>query len=96
MSDWERAARNVFKEVHPQIKLDGCWFHFTQQICSKTQKLGLSQTFKSNHEVAKFTKQLMAIPFLPASLINPKFDFLQIPHEETIQLEKLRKHFLNH
>ena len=38
----------------------------------------------------------MAIPFLPASLIFPTFDFLQMPHEETIQLEKLRKYFKNH
>ena len=32
MSDWETAARNAFKEVHPQMKPFGCWFHFTQRI----------------------------------------------------------------
>ena len=41
MSDWEPAPRNAFKEIYPQMKLYGCWFHFTQRIWAKTQKLGL-------------------------------------------------------
>ena len=33
MSDREPAARNAFKQVHPNIKLYGCWFYFTHKIC---------------------------------------------------------------
>ena len=53
MSDWEPAPRNAFKEIYPQIKIYGCWFHFTQCIWAKTQKLGLTQSFKDNIQVAK-------------------------------------------
>ena len=61
MSDWEPAVRNAFKELHPQMKVYGCWFHITQRICSKTHKLGLSQSFKNNVDIAKLIRQLMAI-----------------------------------
>ena len=96
MSDWEPAARNAIKEVFPHIKVYGCWFHFTQRIWMKTQKLALSQGFRNNHEITKYIKQLMAIPFLPSSLINPTFGFLQIPtleQTEMVKVEKLKKYF---
>ena len=38
------------------IKLYGCWFHFTQRIWLKTQKLGLSDSFESNPEVTKYIR----------------------------------------
>ena len=99
MSDWEPAARNSFKDVFPHIKMYGCWFHFTQRIWMKSQKLGLSQGFINNHEITNYIKQLMAIPFLPASLIHPTFGFLQMPTlevTEMVKLEKLKKYFQKH
>ena len=96
MSDWEPAARNAFKQIYPDIKLYGCWFHFTQRIWLKTQKLGLSESFKSNPEVTKYIRQLMAIPFLPPPLLSPTFNFLQMPSleiPEMLNLEKLKKYF---
>ena len=96
MSDWEPAARIAFRNVYPQMKVYGCWFHFTQQIWMKTQKVGLSENFRDSHEVATFIRQLMAMPFLPASLITPTYNFLQLPtleNPEMIKLEKLKKYF---
>ena len=63
MSDWERASRNAFKDVFPQIRIYGCLFHYTQCIWAKVQKLGLTHGFKSNPEISKFTRLLMALPF---------------------------------
>ena len=63
MSDWEPAARNAFREIYPPMKIYGCWFHFTQRICAKTQKLGLSQSFKNNAQIAKFIRQLWLFHF---------------------------------
>ena len=85
-----------FGNVYPQMRVCGCWFHFTQRIWAKTQKLGLSQSFRNSHVVAKFIRQLMAIPFLPAPLITPTYSFLQLPtleSPEMIKLEKLKKYF---
>ena len=41
MSDWEAAPRNAVKEIYPNVKNYGCWFHFSQRVWQKTQKLGL-------------------------------------------------------
>lgn len=62
MSDWEPAPRNALKEIYPQMKIYGCWFHFTQCVWRKTQKLGLTRSFKDNVQVSKCIRQLMAIP----------------------------------
>ena len=44
MSDWEQAARNGFKTLFNGIKLRGCWFHYTQRIWKKVQKINLAHT----------------------------------------------------
>ena len=96
MSDWEPASRNAFKEIYPQMRIFGCWFHYTQRIWGKTQKLGLSQEFRDNPLVGNFIRHLMAIPFLPASLISPTYTFLQLPTLESttmMKLDKLKKYF---
>ena len=95
MLDWEPASRNAFKEMHP-LRIFGCWFHYTQRIWGKTQKLGLSQEFRDNPLVGNFIRHLMAIPFLPASLISPTYTFLQLPTLESttmMKLDKLKKYF---
>ena len=91
MSDWEPAPRNAFKEIYPQMKLYGCWFHFTQRIGAKTQKLGLTQSFKENVQVSKFIRLLMAIPFLPAALIIPTYSLIETPALPADQMSKLEK-----
>ena len=96
MSDWEDAPRNAFRETYPQVKIYGCWFHFTQRIWAKTQKLGLVEGYGNKREIEKYIKQLMAIPFLPAPLIIPTFNFIPVPeleNSERIKLEKLKKYF---
>ena len=92
MLDWEPAARNAIKEMYPQIAICGCWFHYTQCIWRKIQKLGLSSTFKNDIRVQTFVKQLMAIPFLPASLINPDYSCIQL---EKVKLEQLQNYYKN-
>ena len=96
LSDWESAPRNSFKEIYPNININGCWFHYTQHIWAKVQKLGLTQSFHDNIEITKFVKQLMAIPFLPASLISPTYLFIQAPDlsaKESMKMDKLVKYF---
>ena len=54
VSDWEQAAKNEFKYVYPDTKLNECWFHYTQAIWRKTQKVGLVQSYRQNHEIHSF------------------------------------------
>ena len=94
MSDWEQAAKNAFKYVYPDTKLNGCWFHYTQGIWRRTQKVGLVQSYRQNHELTTFIRYLMAHPFLPLELIHSTYSLLNIPtlaNEETQKLDKLVK-----
>ena len=97
MSDWEPAPRNSMKEEYPNVKIYGCWFHFTQCIWTKTQKLGLVKSFREHQQLATYIRHLMAIPFLPACHILSTFTFLEspttLPAAEEIKLEKLKKYF---
>ena len=96
MSDWEPAPRNALKEIYPQMKIYGCWFHFTQCVWRKTQKLGLTRSFKDNVQVSQFIRQPMVIPFLPAALIIPTYNLIEtpvLPVDLMLKLEKLKKYF---
>ena len=96
ISDWESAPRNAFKTITPNINITGCWFHYTQRIWAKVQKLGLAESFRENNGISQFVRKLMAIPFLPASLISPTFLLIQLPDlppTESMKLEKLVKYF---
>ena len=80
------------------MKVIGCWFHFNQRVWAKTQKLGLSQSFKNNLHIAKFIRQLMAVPFLPAPIIAPTFSLIEVPvlpNEDMPRLEKLKNYLGN-
>ena len=95
-SDWEAASRNAFRITYPQVKTYRCWFHFTQRIWAKTQRLGLAEGYRNKREIEKYIKLLMAVPFLTAPLIIPTFNLIQVPkfeNSEGNKLEKLKKYF---
>ena len=63
------------------------------------QRLGLAKTLKNNDEIQTFVRQLLAIPFLPVSQINPSYSVLQIPIVSAAvknYLEKLQSYYTNH
>ena len=96
MSDWEAAPRNAVKEIYPNVKNYGRWFHFSQRVWQKTQKLGLVETFTENQEFATYVRCLMAIPFLPSDLIQETYNLFKSPDllvANKIQLENLKKYF---
>ena len=41
VGDYERAPRNVFRDMFPQINMSGCLFHYCKAIWSKVKKLNL-------------------------------------------------------
>ena len=81
MSDWEIAPHNAFKDIYPEVHITGCWFHFTQRIWHATQKVRLVRSFNTNEELSTFVRFLMAIPFLPKTLIQPTYRLLNPPME---------------
>ena len=90
-------ATLLFKDIYPDIHITGCWFHFTQRIWHQTQKLGLVQSFNTNEDLSTFVRNLMAIPFLPSTLIRPTYNLLNPPmtlgSAEKDNLDKLKRYF---
>ena len=96
ISDWEPAPRNSFKEIYPTIIIYACWFHYTQCIWRKTHKIGLVQNFREIPDLAQYIRQLMALPFLPSSIIRQTYALLKRPEfllNESFKLNKLLKYF---
>ena len=63
-----------------KIKICGCWFHYTQQIWAKAQKLGLSQGFRNGLQTTNDN-----------TIFARRATFLQIP--EVNDSEKLKEYF---
>ena len=64
----------------------------------KTQNVGLAQEFRNNQDIECYIKQLMAIPYLPSSLINPTYTCPQMPSLDTsdanmIKLQNIKEIF---
>ena len=77
VSDFEKAPRNAFMYLFPEMKMIGCWFHFTQAIWKKTQILGLGKLYKTEEIYADWLRKLMALPLLPQSEITSTFSVLE-------------------
>ena len=63
MSDWEQAARNAFKMLFNGIKLRGCWFHYTQRIWRKVQKINLGKTHTNKGAFQNYLRCIMPLLF---------------------------------
>ena len=85
MSDWEQAARNAFKTLFIGIKLQGCWFHYTQRIWKKVQKVNLATTYTNNGAFQNYLRCIMALPFLPPDEIQPTYEQITT---QNLNLEK--------
>ena len=72
MSDWEQAERNAFKTLSNGIKLQRCWFHYTQRIWKKYQKVNLAMTYSYTPIMVRF-KISYAVLWLYRSYLHMKY-----------------------
>ena len=63
--DFERSAHNAVRTVLPTTRLRGCFFHYTQCIWRRTQKVGLASEYTENYGVQKVVRRASALPMLP-------------------------------
>ena len=51
LTDFETATRNAARRAFPNVSLKSCFFHYTQCIWRRTQKLGLATAYKENDDL---------------------------------------------
>ena len=73
VADFEARMWRGMLGVFPNIKIQGCYFHWTQAIRRKIGELGLLKSFNHKGNVHTFCKKIMALPFLPQENIPPAF-----------------------
>ena len=76
ISDFETAQIGAVSTQLPRTHQRGCLFHFSQAVYKKVQKYHLSDLYFANPDVKSFIRQLLALPFLPATDIEPTFETL--------------------
>ncbi|KAK3744787.1 hypothetical protein QZH41_014782, partial [Actinostola sp. cb2023] len=76
--DFEKAMWSALKETLPDANIMGCVFHWTQAVWRKVQELGLATVYSEDDGTHRYIRQLMALPFLPATEIPRVFARLSV------------------
>uniref|UniRef100_A0A6P7GX96 Uncharacterized protein LOC114343419 n=1 Tax=Diabrotica virgifera virgifera TaxID=50390 RepID=A0A6P7GX96_DIAVI len=65
MVDYEIAAINALQQEFPEVRIRGCFFHFTQCLWRNMQCTGLQQVYTEDANFALHLRQLAALAFVP-------------------------------
>lgn len=76
MVDFERAAINAIQEEFPDVRIRGCFFHFTQCLWRNMQGAGLQQIYTEDANFALHLRQLAALAFVPEENVVATFEEL--------------------
>lgn len=77
MTDFEHSSLIAFKNIFPNIKQSGCFFHFTQCLWRKIQKIpGLAEKYISDPNFSLHIRMLPALAYVPKSYVVTAFEEL--------------------
>ena len=62
--------RNSIQRAFTHATPKSCFFHYTECIWSKTQKLGLATAYRENDNVRLFIRRAVVLPLVPSELIE--------------------------
>ena len=102
MCDFEKAFWTAWRvliedNVYVNVKLKGCFFHFTQAVFRKVMYFGLKTKYYNDVGTRHFLKKLMVLPLLPEKDIV--VEFLKLENVCTPlkvpKLKKVLKYFKN-
>ncbi|XP_034252579.1 uncharacterized protein LOC117652054 [Thrips palmi] len=70
MTDFETALQNAWKAVFPRCQVYGCYWHYCRAVLLKARALGLTQLMRDNRVLRSLVRASLALPLLPAGLID--------------------------
>ncbi|CAF1259425.1 unnamed protein product, partial [Didymodactylos carnosus] len=75
--DFEQACINAVESEFPAATIRGCWFHYTQCLYRKIQKLGLSTLYEENDSVCQWLRSFMDITLIDGDVITGAITLLR-------------------
>ena len=66
VSDFEVGLQRSLNHVFPDSVIQGCYFHYSQAIWRKANKIGVISAVRANKHVENWIKQVMALALLPS------------------------------
>ena len=76
MIDFEDGMIAALREVHPNLLVQGCYFHFTQCLLRKLQQLQLKTLYEGDMEFQTLCRQFSALALVPVNLVPESFNLL--------------------
>lgn len=78
ISDFECGIRNAFKYVYPEVKMIGCWFHYTNALRRKASKItGFISHLNRNKQAKSLYSKFVYLPLLKPSHITEAYHLLR-------------------
>lgn len=85
--DFELAAIKAIKNVFPAAKIQGCHFHFAQNVVHNLGQNGLKRRYETDSKFAHEIRKIIALPFIPPKQIIPVWENF-IATSETLNAKK--------
>ena len=71
--DFELGFKSAIETDFPQVRLWGCYFHFTKALLKKMKDLGLFIHYRDDPLLNGFLRKIFAIGYLPVFYVRQKF-----------------------
>ena len=70
--DFELGFKNAVETDFPQVRIRGCYFHFTKALLKRIKEIGLFNNYRNDPLLNAFLRKIMAVGFLPVFFVRRK------------------------
>jgi len=93
--DFEKAAISAIQCIFPLSSIKFCYFHFSQSIWRKMQKLGISKSYYDNYEIQRWIKLILTLPLVPPYYLDDAWILIASMTLNTTPIIKMMDYLLN-
>ena len=93
--DFELGLLQAVELQFPTAKIQGCFYHYSQSIWRKVQKLGLHTTYQDDPTFKAFVSKKVALSFCPKRFVRVAWIGLKAEAPELHRIEELESYFEN-
>ena len=93
--DFELGLLQAVKLQFPTAKIQSCFYHYSQSIWRKVQKLGLQTTYPDDPTFKAFVSKMVALSFCPQRFLRVAWMGLKAEAPDVHCTEKLQSYFEN-